>query len=385
MATHPLPGQPGFVAPAAEDRPRVERRAVRVLVVDHDDRMLLFLDSDLGLDPVAHWWVTPGGGVDPGESDLEAGVRELWEETGLVVEAGDLVGPLLTRTVVHGYSDKVVDQVEVFYVVRVPAFEVDTAAHTEEERLTVADIRWWPLADLAGTTDDVWPRDVLAVLELASSPERWRDGPVQAPSVEESSVPASREVGPMDAKTTAWQYLRSLREVVLWKVEGLSERDQRLPLTPTGTNPLGVVKHLAGVEAEYFGACVGRPWPEPMAFWSDDAEPNADMWATAEESPEQILDLYRRVTAFADETIEPLAPDAPASVPWWPTPETTLHTLLVHMAVETARHAGHLDILREQIDGARGLFHGRGNLPDVDAAWWEDYVARLRTIADRSG
>jgi len=118
-------------------------------------------------------------------------VRELWEETGLTVTGADLVGPLLTRTVVHGYSDKVVDQVEVFYTVRVPAFEVDTAAHTEEEQLTVADIRWWTLTDLATTADDVWPRDVLAVLELAAHPERWRDGPVQAPAVEESSVPAS--------------------------------------------------------------------------------------------------------------------------------------------------------------------------------------------------
>ena len=191
MPTQPLPGQPGFVAPAPEDRPRFDRRAVRVLVVDHADRMLLFQDSDLGLDPVRHWWVTPGGGVDPGESDLEAGVRELWEETGLVVEPADLVGPVLTRTVVHGYSDKVVDQVEVFYVVRVPAFEVDTTAHTEEEQLTVADIRWWSLADLATTSDDVWPRDVLTVLELASSPEQWYGGPVLAPPVEESSVPAS--------------------------------------------------------------------------------------------------------------------------------------------------------------------------------------------------
>jgi 8-oxo-dGTP pyrophosphatase MutT (NUDIX family) len=163
---------------------------VRVLVLDERDRMLLFLDSDLGLDPVAHWWVTPGGGVDPGESDHEAAVRELWEETGLVVHAGDLVGPLLTRVVVHGYSDKVVDQTEVFYVVRVPSFEVDTTAHTEEEQLTVADIRWWSLADLATTGDDVWPRDVLAVLDLAHRPDEWRDGPVVAPPVEESSVPA---------------------------------------------------------------------------------------------------------------------------------------------------------------------------------------------------
>jgi 8-oxo-dGTP pyrophosphatase MutT (NUDIX family) len=161
-----------------------------VLVLDEADRMLLFQDSDLGLDPVTHWWVTPGGGVDPGETDLEAAVRELWEETGLVVDAADLVGPLLTRLVVHGYSDKVVDQTEVFYVVRVPAFEVDTTAHTEEEQLTVADIRWWSLADLASTHDEVWPRDVLTVLDLVHRPEEWSDGPVVAPPVEESSVPA---------------------------------------------------------------------------------------------------------------------------------------------------------------------------------------------------
>ena len=190
MTTPSYPGQPGFVVPAPEDRPRFDRRAVRVLVLDEDDRMLLFKDSDLGLDPVAHWWVTPGGGVDPGESDLEAAVRELWEETGLVVDAGDLVGPLLTRVVVHGYSDKVVDQHEVFYVVRVAGVEVDTTSHTEEEQLTVADIRWWALPDLAATDDDVWPRDVLAVLELASRPHEWADGPVVAPPVQESSVPA---------------------------------------------------------------------------------------------------------------------------------------------------------------------------------------------------
>ena len=191
MPTQPLPGQPGFVVPAPADRPRSDRRAVRVLVLDEADRMLLFQDSDLGLDPVTHWWVTPGGGVDPGESDVQAAVRELWEETGLVVTPGDLLGPFLVRPVVHGYSDKVVDQVEVFYVVRVPAFEVDTSAHTEEERLTVADIRWWELDDLARTTDDVWPRDVLAVLELASRPDDWRDGPVEGGATEESSVRAS--------------------------------------------------------------------------------------------------------------------------------------------------------------------------------------------------
>src|SRR5690349_21051235 len=173
----------------------------------------------------------------------------------------------------------------------------------------------------------------------------------------------------MDAKATAWRYLTEQREAVLWKVEGLTEREQRMPLTPTGTNLLGLVKHLAGCEAEYFGACLGRPWPEPMAFWADDAEPNDDMWATADESPAQILDLYRRVIAFADETVGPLAGDAPASVSWWRTPDVDVHTLLVHMGVETARHLGHLDILREQLDGARGLRLGGSNLPAVDDGW----------------
>ena len=164
----------------------------------------------------------------------------------------------------------------------------------------------------------------------------------------------------------------------------LSERDMRMPMTPSGTNLLGLVKHLAGLEAEYFGLCLGRPWPDPMPSWAEDAEPNADLWATADESPEQILDLYRRTRAWADESIAERPLDAPARVPWWDPPETTLHRLLVHMIAETARHAGHMDILRETLDGRRGMLQAATNLPDVDAAWWEAYVARLRDLAERA-
>ncbi|WP_205860660.1 NUDIX hydrolase [Phycicoccus sp. HDW14] len=186
----PLPGQPGFVLPDPADRPHFERRAVRVLVLDEDERVLLFLDSDLGLDPVAHWWDTPGGGVDPGESDREAVVRELAEETGQVVEDADVVGPLFERLVVHGYSDKVVEQTEVWFAVRRPAFEVDASGYTEEERLCIAETRWWSLADLASAPDEVWPADLADLVALVDRPDAWRAGAVAGEPVEESSLPA---------------------------------------------------------------------------------------------------------------------------------------------------------------------------------------------------
>lgn len=184
-----LPGQPGFVLPTPQDRPRFARRAVRVVLLDEDDRVLLIRDSDLGLDPVPHWWNTPGGGVDPGEGDTEAVVRELWEETGLRVTQDELVGPLLVRRVVHGWSDKIVDQDEVFYAVRVPAFEIDTSEHTEEERLTIVEIRWWGLAALAATGDTVWPVGLADLVERATSGAA-EDEPADGGTVEESTLPA---------------------------------------------------------------------------------------------------------------------------------------------------------------------------------------------------
>ncbi len=192
-----------------------------------------------------------------------------------------------------------------------------------------------------------------------------------------------------DQKADLHRYLRRGREAVLWKLDGLSEYDVRRPLTPTGTNLLGLVKHLATMEYGYFGDCFGRPPGEPLPWVGEDAEPNADLWATAGESREQIIGLYRRACAHADATIDGLALDAPGRVPWWTgTGEVTLHRILVHMVSETDRHAGHADIVRELIDGAAGLSPGNNNLargndnmsPD-DRAWWETYRSRLETVA----
>jgi uncharacterized damage-inducible protein DinB len=190
-----------------------------------------------------------------------------------------------------------------------------------------------------------------------------------------------------DPKAQLKRYLQSAREAVLWKLDGLDEYEIRRPLTPTGTNLLGLVKHLASVEAGYFGATFGRPFPEPLPWYDDDAEPNADMWATADESRDQIVAFYRRVWAHSDETIERLSVDAVGQVPWWPEEraEVTLHQILVHMIAETHRHAGHADIVRELIDGNVGLRKDNDNMPPVDETWWASYRERLERIAIEAG
>ena len=190
-----------------------------------------------------------------------------------------------------------------------------------------------------------------------------------------------------DEKQTLHRYLQNVRGALLWKLEGLSDYDIRRPMTPTGTNLLGLVKHCAGVECGYFGGVVGRPFPgEGDLDWhdGDDAEPSGDMYADEAESREQVTDFYRRVWAHSDATIEELPLDARGSVPWWPEERRspTLRTLLVHTIQETARHAGHADIIREYIDGVVGLREGVSNMPpETDAAAWKQHCDKLERIA----
>jgi uncharacterized damage-inducible protein DinB len=186
-----------------------------------------------------------------------------------------------------------------------------------------------------------------------------------------------------DPKADLHRYLQAGREALLWKLQGLSDYDVRRPLVPTGTNLLGLVKHVASVELGYFGATFGRPSNEPLPWFEDGAEPNADMWATAEESREAIIGLYHRSWAHADATIEALPLEATGQVPWWPQErrEVTLHRILVHMIAETHRHAGHADLVRELVDGAAGLRADNDNMPPGDRAWWEAYRDRLEQVA----
>ena len=185
-----------------------------------------------------------------------------------------------------------------------------------------------------------------------------------------------------DEKSVLRRYLQAGREALLWKLDDVSDYDSRRPLVPSGTNLLGLVKHLAGVEAGYFGIVFARPFPEPLP-WAERGEPNADMWATPSERVEAIIGLYRRVWRHADATIDALALDDVGEVPWWPLERrsATLQQVLVHMVAETHRHGGHADIVRELIDGTIGMQPNRLNVPTGDASWWTTYRQKVDNAA----
>jgi hypothetical protein len=168
------------------------------------------------------------------------------------------------------------------------------------------------------------------------------------------------------AKDNLHGRLRRDREALLWKLDGLSEYDARRPLTATGTNLLGLVKHVATVEARYFGEVFDRPSPEPLPRWQD--YDGSDLWATEDETRDQIIGFYRRTWEHSDATIHELPLDAPGHV-WWPEPHRTpnLFAIMVHVLGESIRHAGHADILREGLDGRTGLRAGNEQVIDEEA------------------
>ncbi|MFI8929057.1 DinB family protein [Streptomyces sp. NPDC053474] len=177
--------------------------------------------------------------------------------------------------------------------------------------------------------------------------------------------------------------LRRDREALLWKLDGLSEYDARRPLTATGTNLLGLVKHVASVEARYFGEVFDRPSPEPLVPWQD--HDGSDLWAREDETREQIIGFYRRTWEHSDATIDALPLDAPGHVPWWPEPHpnTNLFAILVHVLGETNRHAGHADILREGLDGRTGMRPEHQTQADEEAraAYWAKVEQAARSAA----
>lgn len=188
-----------------------------------------------------------------------------------------------------------------------------------------------------------------------------------------------------DQKADLHRYLQQARDALLWKLDGLPEYDIRRPLVPTGTNLLGLIKHLAGVEFVYFGTTFGRPSPDELP-WSEN-DPLSDMFAAADESRDQITGLYKKAWAHSDATIDALPLDAIGRVPHWPDErsEVTLHRIMVHVIADSQRHAGHADLVRELIDGAVGLQENNDNLPPGGQTSWQDHWNRVERAARQAG
>lgn len=187
----------------------------------------------------------------------------------------------------------------------------------------------------------------------------------------------------MDLKAFLHRKLKAERQALLWKAEGLGERDLRLPRTVTGTNLGGLLKHCAMVEYEYFVPSFGLTSEVTIPQIDYDVDPNGDFYVADGETAAEVVDLYRRVGDAVDAAIESLEMDAAGSIAWWPEErrQVTLGQILVHVLADIARHAGHADIVREGIDGTAGLSVNSPNLWEPDGGW-AAHVSRLTALAD---
>jgi hypothetical protein len=182
------------------------------------------------------------------------------------------------------------------------------------------------------------------------------------------------------AKAHLHDHLRWVREALVWKLDGLSEYDIRRPLTSTGTNLLGLIKHNAIWDSRYFGEVFGRPYPEPLPRWDDDTASGTDHWVNERETRAHIVCLYQRVWSHSDATIEALDLGACGYVPWWQE-EVPLFNVMVHCLSDTTRHAGHADILREGLDGAVGVDPASPTRHGRDDPFWDARRAEIERAA----
>jgi uncharacterized damage-inducible protein DinB len=162
-------------------------------------------------------------------------------------------------------------------------------------------------------------------------------------------------------KEMLWVALDRHRDAVVWKLRGLGDDDLRRRMVPSGTSLLGMVKHLASVEYGWFSETFGRE-TEQLPF--DENDPEADLRVEADESTADILAFYERARAASDQVIDDLDLDDTGTTPRGDEP--SLRWVLIHMVEETCRHAGHIDIVRELIDGVAGDHPEDGDRSEAD-------------------
>jgi hypothetical protein len=186
-----------------------------------------------------------------------------------------------------------------------------------------------------------------------------------------------------DEKALLHAQLQVHRDALLWKLEGLGEPDLRRPMTATGTTLLGLVKHLTGVESAYFCDAFGRERPQ-LAWEADEGAALgelSDMYAKPDETAAEIVASYRAATAAADRSIADLDLDTTGRHHIGIT--VSLRWMLLTVLLDTARHAGHADIVRELIDGAVGSHREWSGVPHAnDEDYCQTYLARVRGEVD---
>ncbi len=178
-------------------------------------------------------------------------------------------------------------------------------------------------------------------------------------------------------------HLEGARDALVWKVEGLDEADRRRPMTPTGTNLVGLVKHMTWIEGWYLCEFFGRARPRLEWEWEVDAEwgHHSHMYAKPEEATEDLIAAYRATSAAADRAIDDVGLDATGR--HWSGEEVSMRSMILAVLVDTARHAGHGDILRELIDGGTGDRHSpSGFYGTTDDDYRAAYLARVRGEID---
>lgn len=325
-------------------------------------------------------WSPVSGIVDPGEQPHHTAVREVLEEAGVTAEIDRLVWLTVTDKITYANGDQTQYIDHVFrcrYVAGEPApgdgealqarfFAIDElppmpAIDAERVRIALAhqgDVALGHTPDLAAGTPDVT-----------------------------SPTPDLASPTPDAEKETILRRLQSLRSDLLTKLDGLDEYAVRRPMTPTGTNLLGLVKHLASVELGYFTEVFGVDPGWDLPWFADGAEPDADLWVPATQSRDSVLELHRHAAAMAERTIRALPLTARGEVPWWPEDRrrVSLHEICLHLLIETARHAGHADILREAIDGAADRGADDANFTRRTAAEWASHRERIEAEAQQAG
>ncbi|MEV6347244.1 NUDIX domain-containing protein [Actinoplanes sp. NPDC051851] len=171
----------------------IERCAGRVLLLDHAGRVLLLHGGDPAR-PGLRWWFTPGGGLEPGESTVEAAAREVFEEVGLRVTPADLGEPIVHQTAEFSYDGRDYRQTQDIFLFRVSDWQVDTAGMNDEEQRTITEHRWWSATEIDASDALIYPE------ELADLVRHHHLSPGPSPAAPVPAVPGVPAPGSLDAR-----------------------------------------------------------------------------------------------------------------------------------------------------------------------------------------